>query len=826
MWQSLLEHLILVTILFVATLGIKKVLKNKLSPVLHLAVWAILLLKLCVPFMLESGFHLIVYPTASGEQTEIIAQNNYETSNYHIETVPQLSVTDNEIQDNTNGFKDQQKDESLKNPSIIEQWEIAQEQKIATPTHVPQTFIEYFVFHWETILLLTWSVGVFCFGVKLFYAYYLLHKRVVRDAILANGIYLTMLNRCKRELKIYKSPLIYFSSDISTPSLTIGRKPKILMPFSMIESNTNEEIYYSIKHELAHYKRKDHLLYMLLQVLEIMYWFFPIVKIASNIIKKDIEVACDSKVTESMVPEGVKKYAITLLHMFKGTRKSFVLGMAFGNTEKVAEQRIRGVFMKRKTKKSVKWVCALFAVIMGIMCFTTACQPTPESEIVAGKNDGELEQKIEADPVDMQDINVPSTIQENISAYDGKLEVNIDANVYANIQSDYPVLSIRKIEKFDRQQIEAIITALMGNAQMIGIPSELSQNELEERYLQLKKEYEDLKNGNTDSNSDGGSSLEEYENMLSELEAQMATAPEEVKQETVTVENYLSDNMLYATADVGRSEKATIRITDGTNIDWRIGDGYYCEAISDINTVSPSVKGISKEDAILQAEDLVAKMGFSDLTATGIGVATKGGDEFEIESGTNQAISVCFTRKYNEITAFPVSLDSYVGDGEYAATVPKESLIVTVDESGIATVNYQGAAEIVEEKNANVEMVAFDEIIERCETQLSVNNAYMEDDFVKATRRCEHYNIETIVLGYVEIPEQNNADSVLFVPAWKFYGNSTTEYDENGLRVEYEKMGLSESEIENRIDRLSENSLQEGQTFLTINAIDGSIIEN
>ena len=68
--------------------------------------------------------------------------------------------------------------------------------------------------------------------------------------------------------------------------------------------------------------------------------------------------------------------------------------MSAGKSRVTAEKRIRGLFMPRKTGTSVKTISLILAGVLGLACFTTACQPTPEEPVVIGKGDGKLEEII------------------------------------------------------------------------------------------------------------------------------------------------------------------------------------------------------------------------------------------------------------------------------------------------------------------------------------------------------------------------------------------------------------------------------------------------
>lgn len=75
--------------------------------------------------------------------------------------------------------------------------------------------------------------------------------------------------------------------------------------------------------------------------------------------------------------------------------------------------------------------------------------------------------------------------------------------------------------------------------------------------------------------------------------------------------------------------------------------------------------------------------------------------------------------------------------------------------------------------------------------------------------------IDRIALGYACVLDGEGADSYRLTPVWDFYGSMVEEYDEP----------LSEGSgwATNENGEVEETAL--GRSFLTINAIDGSVID-
>ena len=380
--NRLFEISIYSMILFFMIMVIKKSFKNKMSPTLHFVIWFLLIARLCIPVTIDSGVRLIVIPEKTSEAKQI--QNEATVSEQDIssfvtsttqESIGSLSATlDQEIQEQGTNISNRTTSETTKSES-------------SGLFHLIQTI------EWTDVVLIVWVAGIF-----LRFLWALISIIRMRHIVLNLGIEPTsnindLLEKCKRDLSIKKNIPLYLLPNCATPALTVWIKPKMILPLDLIGNFDEKQIQFAIRHELMHYKRKDHLFSILLRILEAIYWFNPVVWLMNKCIISDMETACDSMVVDAFDKNERKQYAFTLLHMFsQKNHRQLLLGMSLNNTERIAEKRIRGVFMKNKSKWSVKFIAGVLSVILFVACFTTACQPTPEEDIVVGKGDTQSRQ--------------------------------------------------------------------------------------------------------------------------------------------------------------------------------------------------------------------------------------------------------------------------------------------------------------------------------------------------------------------------------------------------------------------------------------------------
>ena len=86
--------------------------------------------------------------------------------------------------------------------------------------------------------------------------------------------------------------------------------PVLLLP----EGNlSDDEIRYSILHELTHFKRRDIWLKTLILWVNAIHWFNPLMWYMTRLVERDTELACDEAALKMLAPEEHGAYGRTLL---------------------------------------------------------------------------------------------------------------------------------------------------------------------------------------------------------------------------------------------------------------------------------------------------------------------------------------------------------------------------------------------------------------------------------------------------------------------------------------------------------------------------------
>ncbi len=331
----------LVIVLFQALFG------KKMSPLLRCALWLLLVARLCIPGVVPVEARLFTVPQSAAVQVK-------QTANALLD-VPMF-------------------EESAKHPVTITSLPESGESAISQPEEPKAGWGLPFTVTFADLLLFLWGMGMGAVAVIQIAGALRIRERL-RQATVLTAEYDGLVKRCKAKAGIRREIKIMVGYGLESPALTVSLCPKIILPYELLQEE-DQEIEFALCHEMTHYKRGDHLIALVWCVLKCVYWFHPVVWVAQNQMRRDMETACDARVTKEMDKPTKKRYAEMILNLFSRDLEN--VGVAFCGLRDDAEKRIRGIFSIKKTKAAMKFVAMLVCVAMFALFFTTACQPAVE----------------------------------------------------------------------------------------------------------------------------------------------------------------------------------------------------------------------------------------------------------------------------------------------------------------------------------------------------------------------------------------------------------------------------------------------------------------
>lgn len=317
--------------LILAVIGLR-FLFRKLPKGPQLLLWAVVALRLAVPFSPESPWSLL--PSA-----ELLSSQ--ATINTPLQRDPSILQAENEI--------------SV--PAATEAPHVVTGAAPTTATH-PQTGSSASPGALETpaasglgdldvffrICTVVWLLGM--------------------AAMISYGLISYLRLRKKLSVSLRQDGRIYICDEISSPFILGLCRPRIYLPSSLSPAAKP----YVLAHEQAHLRHGDAWWKLLGFLLLSVYWFHPLVWAAYALFCRDLEMACDERAVKGMDDRQRKDYACTLL-LCAAPKGSFsVCPVAFSQNS--IKARIRNLLQKKNARL---WagLLALIAALVVILCFAT-----------------------------------------------------------------------------------------------------------------------------------------------------------------------------------------------------------------------------------------------------------------------------------------------------------------------------------------------------------------------------------------------------------------------------------------------------------------------
>jgi beta-lactamase regulating signal transducer with metallopeptidase domain len=121
-----------------------------------------------------------------------------------------------------------------------------------------------------------------------------------------------MMSRCAEQLKLCRVPRVVVTRKVVCPAVFGIFKPVLLMPKGYLGKLSRKDAEHVLFHELAHIKRGDPIVHSLYLVLQIVYWFNPLLWLARRQLIHLRELCCDATVAQ-ILKQKTNEYRETII---------------------------------------------------------------------------------------------------------------------------------------------------------------------------------------------------------------------------------------------------------------------------------------------------------------------------------------------------------------------------------------------------------------------------------------------------------------------------------------------------------------------------------
>lgn len=335
-----------VSILIVAIFLIRKLMKGKTSPKLNHILWLIVMLRMIIPDIYQSGFNIYKYSSSFNKDMHAIEASYGKFNQIDINSIEYIA---NEV------------DSSYSNQ-----------------TNSPLKGINI-----KSIFFFIWFIGVsLILGITLIINLNFLSK-ISRGNIIRKASVIDILDKCKEDMGVSKDILIIEADQVKSVGILGFFNPRILFPEGLISKLDDDNLRYVFLHELSHLKRKDIMTNWVISILTAFHWFNPIVWYGFYKMREDSEICCDSLVMTYLRKDEAINYGYTIIKLAENlSRKSIMpVSASIAGNKSQTKRRISMIKMFSKYPYKLSVTAILIIALSVTIAFVGAKDNTNSSVI-------------------------------------------------------------------------------------------------------------------------------------------------------------------------------------------------------------------------------------------------------------------------------------------------------------------------------------------------------------------------------------------------------------------------------------------------------------
>ncbi|MCT4584649.1 MAG: M56 family metallopeptidase [Peptostreptococcaceae bacterium] len=353
------------SLLIVIIFMIKYIFKSKINPKMNYIIWYLLLVSLMIPYFPESN--LSIYN---------IGKNLNDNPSIKI-NIDDIQILNNEV--------------FLKKSS---------EKKIKKEV---KNYMKY-----RYLIAYIWFFGFIILVCYVYYKNFNFYKDIKENQDIKENKKLEILKKCKSMMKIKKSIKLIESKNIKIPIVVGLISYNIILPKNIVNRFSDKNIEYIILHELSHIKRNDLFINWIILILQLIYWFNPLIWIAFIHMKDDMELACDALVLEQLEEKEYISYAKVIVDFLEYLSESKFSYISANLLEKNRNLKRRIIMIKNFKKNSYK-ITFLGLFMIALVGCTSITSSVSEENIILEEDSNNEESKMNLPPKELIKNNFDGT---------------------------------------------------------------------------------------------------------------------------------------------------------------------------------------------------------------------------------------------------------------------------------------------------------------------------------------------------------------------------------------------------------------------------------
>lgn len=327
----MIQTIITSSVLVLVVLLMRIVFKGRVSPRLQYALWALVLVRMLLPFSLAGSSISVM--NIVGEKPALQTSDSV-LDNYVYKNTEDLTAADGTVAETMTGSG------------------AAAVQETSAGASAGKIDL-------RNVAAYVWYTGMIAAAVVL---------------VLSNIGFAVKLRRMRKRCLEQNCPLpVYMLRELQTPCMFGLFRPAIYITPEVFEDK--EKLRHVLAHETAHFRHGDHIWSALRGVCLAVYWFNPLIWLAADLSRRDAELACDESAIASIGEDSRIEYGRTLIGLTCEKRRATDLlccATTMTGGKKSIMERIKMIAKKPKTTAYTLVAVILIAAFAAGCTFTSA----------------------------------------------------------------------------------------------------------------------------------------------------------------------------------------------------------------------------------------------------------------------------------------------------------------------------------------------------------------------------------------------------------------------------------------------------------------------
>lgn len=237
----------------------------------------------------------------------------------------------------------------------------------------------------KALLAFLWLLGSACVLIGSLLRIARFHRLLEVASAPADAQIRSVADEIAKRLGLNKTPQVSITTAHLSPMVwwVFGRV-RVLIPEGLMRRMPTAELRWILAHELAHVRRRDHLVRWLEWLACVAFWWNPVAWFARNNLRVNEEICCDALVLESLEPDR-RSYASSLLDAVEFLASSALRPPVLAS-EVISggglERRLRMIVSETRHLNTPRWASAAVLCAVGLLPLGVAHAQDPDRKKV------------------------------------------------------------------------------------------------------------------------------------------------------------------------------------------------------------------------------------------------------------------------------------------------------------------------------------------------------------------------------------------------------------------------------------------------------------